>query len=115
MGFFAVCALAAGADAAPYRGPGAAPASPWVQLAQAETPAAGVFHGVGILTEISPQNGSLTINHGDIVGFMSAMEMTYNVKTRDLDAGLHVGDKVAFDIDGASYMILAVKLLERAK
>jgi Cu/Ag efflux protein CusF len=86
-----------------------------LQRAQAETPANGIFHGVGIVTAINGENGSLTLDHEEIKGLMPAMEMTYNVKSRDLDLGLKVGDKVGFDLDGKTFLLLRLVVLQRAK
>jgi Cu/Ag efflux protein CusF len=77
--------------------------------------ATGVFHGVGVVTAIDPKNGALTIDHGEITGFMGAMEMMYRVDPATLSAGLHVGDRVAFAIDGARETIVGVTVTEPAK
>jgi len=76
-----------------------------------ETSATGVFHGVGVVTAIDADSGALTLDHEDIAGLMPAMVMMYRVESRDLDAGLSVGDRVAFDLDGKRYVIVGVKRL----
>lgn len=95
----------------------------WIAVGSAGMPAAraqeskasGIFHGVGVVKAIDPASGALTIDHGDIKGFMAAMEMMYRVKPRELSAGLHIGDRIAFDIDAKPYTIVGVKVLARAK
>jgi len=77
--------------------------------------ATGVFHGVGVVTAIDPQTGALTLDHGEIKGFMGAMEMMYRVDPSALSAGLHVGNRVGFDIDAGRETIVSVKRLEPAK
>jgi Cu/Ag efflux protein CusF len=80
-----------------------------------ETAAKGVFHGVGVVKAIDRTTGALTLDHEAIVGFMEAMEMMYRVEPRELSAGLHVGDRVAFDIDAERYAIVGVRVLNSAK
>ena len=55
-------------------------------------------HGVGVVTNVDPQAGRLTINHEDIEDFMGAMEMSYPVASVGLLRGLKPGDKVQFVI-----------------
>jgi Cu/Ag efflux protein CusF len=54
--------------------------------------------GVGVVTNVDPQAGRLTINHEDIEDFMGAMEMSYPVVSAVLLRGLKPGDKVQFVI-----------------
>jgi Cu/Ag efflux protein CusF len=75
----------------------------------------GIFHGVGVVTAIEPGTGALTIDHGDIKGFMSAMEMTYNLRSPSLARGIAVGDRIGFDIDGKSFSITRVENLGKSK
>lgn len=86
--------------------------APNLWRAQAENPATGVFHGVGVVTAIDAASGALTIDHDEIKGLMAAMEMMYRVKSRDISEGLGVGDRIAFDVDG-TYTIVGVKRLSR--
>ena len=46
---------------------------------------------------------------------MCAMEMMYRVDPGALSAGLHVGDRIAFDIDAGRETVVGVKVLEPAK
>ncbi len=78
---------------------------------QSETDATGVFHGVGVVTEIQPGAGALTLDHEDIVGLMPAMVMMYRVKSPEVSSGLKVGDRIAFDLDAKSYTILSAKVI----
>ncbi len=80
-----------------------------------ETAATGVFHGVGVVKAIGATTGWLTLDHEDIEGFMPAMEMMYRAEPRELSATLHVGDRVAFDIDAGRYAIVGAKIIEPAK
>jgi Cu/Ag efflux protein CusF len=88
----------------------------WAEAANAdESAATGVFHGVGIVTEVIAQSGAITLDHEAIPGFMDAMIMTYKVDPPALSAGLHVGDKIDFDIDAGRYAIIAIKAVSAAK
>ena len=75
----------------------------------------GVFSGHGIVTAVQSGSGTLTIRHGDIAGFMPAMEMMYKVKSPDLAKAVHPGDKIDFKIDAAKYEILEVTVVGRGK
>ncbi len=68
-----------------------------------------IFHGVGIVTGIDAASGTLTIDHGDIPGFMDAMEMAYKVRPATLTNRLQKGDKIAFGVDGTSYTIVEIQ------
>jgi hypothetical protein len=46
---------------------------------------------------------------------MCAMEMMYRVEPLRLSADVHVGDRVAFDIDAGRYAIVGVRVLNKAK
>ncbi|HYZ63085.1 MAG TPA: copper-binding protein [Acetobacteraceae bacterium] len=75
---------------------------------------AKVYSGTGVVTAVEP-NGALTINHQPIEGLMPAMEMMFSVATPDVSNGVHPGDEVAFDVDGTRYVILALKVVRRAR
>jgi Cu/Ag efflux protein CusF len=87
-----------------------------VALAQAQqVEPGGIFRGVGVVTAIDPATGSLTLNHEEIKGLMSAMEMMYSVSPRSLSDGLRQGDKIDFGLEAKTYTIRDVKVIERAK
>jgi Cu/Ag efflux protein CusF len=100
------------ADLFPDRGLATSPA-PRLWFAQAATPAAGVFHGFGVVMAIDAASRALTLDHEEIKGLMPAMEMMYRVQSPDLSRGLGVGDRIAVDLDAASYTIVAVERLTR--
>jgi Cu/Ag efflux protein CusF len=77
-------------------------------MAQAQEAPKKIFHGVGDVTGIDADAGLLQLNHEAIPGLMDAMEMQFDVKPASLLQGLKKGDRVAFDIDGASLAILSV-------
>ena len=68
-----------------------------------------------MVTAVDNAKGWLTLDHEAIKGFMCAMEMMYRVDPGALSAGLHVGDRIAFDIDAARETVVGVKALAPAK
>jgi Cu/Ag efflux protein CusF len=80
-----------------------------------ETPQAGLFHGHGVVRAIQPGTGALTLDHGDIKGFMPAMEMMYRVRSPELSKDLRPGDTVDFIVDAAKDDITEVKLVSHAQ
>jgi Cu/Ag efflux protein CusF len=109
-----VIAAACGAIA-DERGAGSAQTSEAVSAQTQESAAIGVFRGVGVVTAVDGAKGWLTLDHEAIKGFMCAMEMMYRVEPPRLSAGLHVGDRVAFDIDAGRYAIVGVRVLDDAE
>ena len=84
-------------------------------LVQAQEPSNGLFRGVGVVTAINPATGSLTINHQEIEGLMPAMEMLFHVDPRTLSDRVKPGDKVEFRVEGKTYTIRDIKVIELAK
>jgi Cu/Ag efflux protein CusF len=92
----------------------AAPGLP--ALADKSPPAAPkIFHGVGSITGIDAASGEVSIDHEEIPGLMGAMEMEYQARPAKILDGLKRGDKVAFDLDGKTLTILAIKKRDPAK
>lgn len=84
-------------------------------LVQAQQLSNGLFRGVGVVTAINPATGSLTINHQEIEGLMPAMEMLFHVDPRTLSDRVKPGDKVEFRVEGKTYTIRDIKVIELAK
>lgn len=84
-------------------------------LVQAQEPSNGFFRGVGVVTAINPATGSLTINHQKIEGLMPAMEMLFQVDPPTLSDHVKPGDKVEFQLEGKTYTIRDIKMIEPAK
>jgi Cu/Ag efflux protein CusF len=76
-------------------------------LVQAESPS--VFHGVGKITNLVPAAGLITIDHEDIAGLMSAMEMQFEARPDTLLNGLKIGDKIAFAVSGKTWIISEIQ------
>jgi Cu/Ag efflux protein CusF len=84
--------------------------------AEETTPASGAesqaeperYRGRGIVEAIDVAEGQVTLNHGDIPGFMNAMTMTFDVKPpsqlENLTVGMEVDFTVVVDADGAYYI-----------
>jgi Cu/Ag efflux protein CusF len=75
--------------------------------------AVATFHAIGFVTAVEP-SGSLTINHEPIEGLMPAMEMTFSVKPSGLAKDVHAGDKIVFDVEGKTYVIVGLTVIEHA-
>ncbi len=97
---------------ASFAGDAAAP-SDSTTVAQAE--AAKIFHGVGKVVNVDAASGFITIDHEDIPGLMSAMEMQFQAKPVKILEDVKVGDKVAFGLDGKNWTILEIQKLTPAK
>ncbi len=82
-------------------------------VAQAE--AAKIFHGVGNVVSVDAASGFITIDHEDIPGLMSAMEMQFQAKPAKILEDVKVGDKVTFGLDGKNWAILEIQKLTTTK
>lgn len=84
-------------------------------LVQAQEQSNVLFRGVGVVTAVNPATGSLTINHEEIAGLMPPMEMLFHVEPRTLSDGVKPGDKVEFRVEGKTYKIRDIKVIEHTK
>ena len=82
---------------------------------QSQDQSNALFQGVGFGTAINPATGSLTINHEEIVGLMPPMEMVFQVEPPTLSEGVKPGDKVEFRIDGKTYRVRELKVIEQSE
>ncbi len=75
---------------------------------------ARLFNGIGEVFAVDPRNNRLILTHGEIKGFMAAMEeMSFVVTPATLLKGIQPGDKVRFIIDADKRAIVDVVPLER--
>ena len=81
-------------------------------MAQAQQ---SLYRGLGVVTDVNPQTGSLTVNHEDIPGLMPKMEMLFRVEPRNLSEGVRPGDKIEFLVEAKTYKIRELKVVEQAK
>jgi Cu/Ag efflux protein CusF len=110
------CGHRPGAENAPTPTPQAAVASaspiPWGTIeppAQVPTPAGTTnasqpvavksYSGTGVVRLINLKEGWLEIDHEEIKGFMSAMQMEWSVKDKSMLKRVRVGDKVNFTVE----------------
>lgn len=84
-------------------------------LAQAQEQSSALFRGVGVVAAVNPATGSLTINHEEIPGLMPPMEMLFHVEPRTLSDGIKPGDKIEFRVEGKTYKIRDIKVIEHTK
>lgn len=68
------------------------------------------FNSTGTVTGIDTGNATITIDHQDIPGFMSAMEMEFPAKDASLLNGFSVGDKVAFALERSGGKVTLVSM-----
>ena len=61
----------------------------------------GLATGIGVVVAKHPEFPALTIDHEEMPGFMSAMEMMYYVQSASMLESLKVGDTIRFTIDTA--------------
>lgn len=57
------------------------------------------YKSKGVVKKINAETGELTIDHEDIPGYMSAMEMTKAVKDKGVLETVKVGDEIEFEIE----------------
>ena len=74
-----------------------------------------LHRGVGVVTDVNQETGSLTVNHEDIPGLMPKMEMLFRVEPRHLSEGVRPGDKIEFSVEAKTYKIRELKVVEQAK
>jgi Cu/Ag efflux protein CusF len=67
-----------------------------------------VYDGVGVVVHIG--SDQVTLDHGDIPGFMEAMTMTFLVKDSSILSGVEEGMRVRFriEVDGSAYAVAAI-------
>ncbi len=56
------------------------------------------FHMRGKIISTDPANGSITVQHGAIVGYMDAMTMSYKLLQPETISELHPGDMITADV-----------------
>jgi len=72
--------------------------------------AAQTYNGIGVIKNVDKDKGKLTIDHEDIKGYMSAMEMDFSVNDRTLLEPLKVGDKVEFQLERSGEKVVITKM-----
>lgn len=68
------------------------------------------YKSKGVIKKIDMEKGKLTVDHEDIPGYMSAMEMTEPVKDKAVLETVKVGDKIDFEIERIGANITFTKL-----
>ncbi len=68
------------------------------------------YKSVGVIKKIDAENGNLTVDHEDIPGYMSPMEMTEPVKDKAMLETVKVGDKIDFEIERTGSKVVYTKL-----
>ena len=78
-------------------------------MEKGETAEKQTYRSTGIIKAIDAEKGTVTIDHEDIPGYMSAMEMTEPVADKSLLDAVKVGDKVEFEIERTGSEIVYTK------
>ncbi|MEO7506800.1 MAG: copper-binding protein [Pyrinomonadaceae bacterium] len=88
---------------------GCQPAAPAAKLAPPPMPTATPFvpvtkhyNGVGVVTKIDNDLGTVGLDHEEIKGLMPAMSMEYYVKEKSMLKAVKVGQKVDFTVEDVS-------------
>lgn len=68
------------------------------------------YKSTGVVKSVDTLNGKITIDHEDIPGYMSAMEMHERVLDKSLLNSIKTGDKVEFEIERTGADIVITKL-----
>lgn len=68
------------------------------------------YKSVGVIKAIKTDEGKITIDHEDIPGYMSAMEMEETVADKSLLDSVKRGDKVEFELERTDAKIVLTKL-----
>lgn len=68
------------------------------------------YRSKGVIKQIDAENGKLTIDHEDIPGYMSAMEMTQAVADKKMLETSEIGDKIEFEIKRTGPEIVVTKI-----
>lgn len=68
------------------------------------------YKSVGVIKKIDAENGKLTIDHEDIPGYMTAMEMNEPVSDKKMLETIKIGDKVEFEIERTGSKLVITKI-----
>lgn len=68
------------------------------------------YTSLGIVRKIDAEGGKITIDHEDIAGYMSAMQMTESVIDKSLLDNIKIGDKVDFEIERTGSKLVITKI-----
>jgi Cu/Ag efflux protein CusF len=69
-----------------------------------------IYKAVGVVKSIDFTIGKITIDHEDIAGYMSAMQMNEAVSDKSILETIKIGDKVDFEIERTGEKIVITKL-----
>lgn len=67
------------------------------------------YTSIGVIKSIDIDSDRVTVDHEEIPGYMSAMEMTEMVSDHELLGSIHVGDKVEFEIERRGSTVIYTK------
>jgi len=68
------------------------------------------YKSVGVIKSVDTDAGKITIDHEEIAGYMTAMEMTEAVSDAKMLETVKIGDKVEFDLERTGSKLVITKL-----
>lgn len=68
------------------------------------------YNAVGVVKKVDPESGKITIDHEDIAGYMSAMQMTESVSEKSVLENVKAGDQVSFEIERNGAKLVITKI-----
>ena len=69
-----------------------------------------IYKSVGVIKKVDAEKGEITIDHEDIPGYMSAMQMTEPVADKNMLDSIKADDKVEFEIERTGADVIFIKL-----
>jgi len=73
-------------------------------------PAVKMYDGVGVIVSIDRDRGTITIDHQDIAGYMTAMTMSFKARRPSLLDNLEPGNRVEFKLRDDGSQVVLVKI-----
>jgi Cu/Ag efflux protein CusF len=85
------------------------------RVSLAELPRNERFQGLGTVTAVDAQKGTVTVDHGEIPGLMPPMVMEFVADSREALQGLNPGDTVSFTLRprGVTFTIAELSVVTR--
>lgn len=75
------------------------------------SPGTQIYQAVGVVKGMDWKAKEVTIDHEDIPGYMSAMQMTFAIKDPKMLKGIFPGDKVDFELERRGEDLTVTKIL----
>ncbi len=80
------------------------------QLARAGPSTVNEWRVRGVVRAVLPDADVVVLTHEEIPGVMAAMTMGFRVASREIAAGVHVGDEVRFTVEGTPPNVIVTSI-----